>query len=145
MSSTGLSPQPKGFNFSKSLSLLNNNASLGFDFSSQLQPDVALALLSDTAPFPARDIELAEIGLKASTANPIEFARGADKISFTASGGAFAGLGVYQTGAALLQKLGDHAEDFSLDALEFDKDSQSVLSILRWGFSAEGKASGSMA
>ena len=137
--------QIKGFNFSKNLSLLNQNASLGFDISSQVQGDVAAALLSDTAPFPQRDIELAEIGLKASTANPIEFARGADKISFTASGSAFAGLGIYHTGAALLKKLGDNAADFSLDALEFENDDQTLLSILRWGFSAEGKASGAMA
>jgi len=137
--------QIKGFNFSKNLSLLNQNASVGFDISSQVQGDVAAALLSDTAPFPQRDIELAEIGLKASTANPIEFARGADKISFTASGSVFAGLGIYHTGAALLKKLGDNAADFSLDALEFENDDQTLLSILRWGFSAEGKASGAMA
>jgi hypothetical protein len=137
--------QIKGFNFSKNLSLLNQNASVGFDISSQVQGDVAAALLSDTAPFPQRDIELAEIGLKASTASPIEFARGADKISFTASGSAFAGLGIYHTGAALLKKLGDNAADFSLDALEFENNDQTLLSILRWGFSAEGKASGAMA
>src|SRR5262249_16477217 len=143
------SPAPlaniKGFKFNRNVSLLNQNGSLGFEISGQLQPDVIAALASETAPFPQRNIELAEVSLKASTPNPIEFARGSDKISFTASGSAFAGLGIYRTGAALLQKLGDNAQDFSLGALEFGGNDQSLLSILRWGFSAEGKASGAMA
>src|SRR5262249_8059606 len=135
----------KGFKFHRNLSLLNQNGSLGFEISGQVQPDVIAALVSDTQPFPQRNIEFAEVGLKASTPNPIEFARGSDKISFTASGSAFAGLGIYQTGAALLQKLGGSAEDFSLGALEFENDDHSILSVLRWGYSAEGKASGAMA
>src|SRR5262249_5500021 len=100
--------------FKRNLSLLNQKGSLGFEISGQLQPDVITALASDSEPFPARDIELAEVGLKASTANPIEFARGSDKISFTASGSTFAGLGIYRTDAALLQQLGGKSEDFSL-------------------------------
>lgn len=134
-----------GFKFQKNVSLLNGAASLGFNVSSQLQADVALALASDAQPFPVRDIDIAEVGLKAETAKPIEFARGQDKISFTASGGGFAGLGVYRTGAALLGKLGDGAKDFSLSGIEFGVDASSLLSVLRWGYSASGKVNGAMA
>src|SRR6185503_2128097 len=100
-----LSPE-KQFHFKKNLSLLNQNASLGFEISADLRPDVLEALKSDTAPFPSRDIELADLTLKASTSKPIEFARGNDKIGFTAAGSAFAGFGVYRSGAVLLKKLG---------------------------------------
>src|SRR5206468_4530156 len=144
MSSPSPAMGPKEFHFKRNVSLLNQNGSLGFEASADLQPDVLAALAGDTE-FPLRDIELAEFGLKANTPNPIEFARGADKISFTASGGVFAGLGVYHTGGALLAKIGDKAADLSLQALEFGDLDKSVLSILRWGYSAEGKVSGAMA
>jgi hypothetical protein len=148
MSSTPLAAiQIKPFNFKKNISLLNQNGSLGFAVAGQLQPDVAAALASNTQPFPARDIELAEVNLKASNEDkPIEFARGNDKIGFTASGGVFAGFGVYRTGAALLKKLGENCDDFSLEAIEFKgEEPGSLLSVLRWGYAAEGKANGAMA
>src|SRR4051812_42182059 len=134
-----------GFNFERNLPLLNGAGSLGINVSSEIKADVAKALASPTAPFPARDIDLAEIGLEASTPNPIEFARGADKVSFSASLKGFAGLGVYRSGATLLKRLGDGAEDFSLEALEFGDLDTSLLSVLRWGYDASGKVSGAMA
>ena len=109
----------KGFKFGRNLPLLNQKASLGFEVSSGIRPDVVTALLSGTTPFPDRDIDLAEVALNASTPAPIEFARGSDKVSFSASGGVFAGFGVYRTGGALLNRLGDRAQDFALEALEF--------------------------
>jgi hypothetical protein len=130
-----------GFNFTRNLSLLNGAGSVGINISSEIKPDVAAALASATAPFPARDIDLAEVGLEASTPKPIEFARGADKISFSASLKGFAGLGVYRSGANLLKRLGDGAEDFSLEALEFGDLDTSLLSVLRWGYDASGKVS----
>jgi len=145
MSSPSATANVKGFAFKRNLSLLNQAGSLGFEFSSPLPPDVVQALASDNEAFPRRDIEIGEVRLKASATSPIEFARGNDKISFTASGGAFAGLGIYRTGAALLAKIGDKAEDFSLEALEFATDPQSLLCVLRWGFAAEGKVTGAMA
>ena len=134
-----------GFNFTRNLSLLNGAGSLGINVSSEIKPDVAAALASPTAPFPPRDIDLLEIGLAASTAKPIEFARGADKISFSASLKGFAGLGVYHSGATLLKRLGDGADDFSLGPLEFGDLDKSLLSVLRWGYDASGKVSGAMA
>jgi hypothetical protein len=135
----------KAFNFTKNLSLLNQNASLGFAVSTA-RPDVLLPLASDTQPFGPGDIELAEVSLNASTAKPIEFSRGTDKVSFTASGSAFAGFGVYRTGATLLKRLGDRAEDFSLEALEFGVDNQtSLLGVLRWGYAIEAKGNGAIA
>src|SRR5947207_1904820 len=109
----------QGFKFQRNLSLLNGAASLGFDFSSGMPPDVAAALVADGQPLPAGDIELAEVKLKANTDKPIEFGRGQDKVSFTAAGSAFAGLGIYHSGKKLLQKLGEGVEDFSLNAIEF--------------------------
>ena len=137
----------KGFKFGRNLPLLNQKASLGFEVSSGIQPDVVTALLSKTTPFPDRDIDLAEVALNASTPAPIEFARGTDKVSFSASGGVFAGFGVYRTGGALLNRIGDRAQDFALDALEFGQHpgEPTLLSVLRWGFSAEAKASGAIA
>jgi hypothetical protein len=140
----------KGFKFGRNLPLLNQKASLGFEVSSGIRPDVVTALLSGTTPFPDRDIDLAEVALNASTPAPIEFARGSDKVSFSASGGVFAGFGVYRTGGALLNRLGDRAQDFALEALEFGGQDPApaeptLLSVLRWGFSAEAKASGAIA
>src|SRR5262245_28142741 len=139
----------KGFKFGRNLPLLNQKASLGFEVSSGIRPDVVTALLSETTPFPDRDIDLAEVALNASTPAPIEFARGTDKVSFSASGGVFAGFGVYRTGGALLNRIGDRAQDFALEALEFGAQDPAadprVLSVLRWGFSAEAKASGAIA
>jgi hypothetical protein len=136
---------PRGFTFGRNLPLLNQRASVGFEISSGIGADVVAALASTTEPFPERDIELAELRLQASTSQPIEFARGADKISFTASGSVFAGFGVYRTGTALLAQLGDRAEDFSITAPELGSDPQSVLAVLRWGYAIEGAASGAMA
>src|SRR6185436_13420604 len=56
----------KGFKFGRNLPLLNQKASLGFEVSSGIQTDVVTALLSETAPFPDRDIDLAEVALNAS-------------------------------------------------------------------------------
>jgi hypothetical protein len=145
MSSPSHAAGPREFTFTRNLSLLNQTASLGLRVSGDLQPDVLSAIQSESNAFPARDIELAEIGLEASTGAPIEFGRGSDKVSFTAQAGVFAGFGVYRKGDSLLRKLGDRAEDFSLDALEFDVDDQSLLGVLRWGFSTEGKANGTLA
>ena len=145
MSSPSHAAGPREFAFTRNLSLLNQTASLGLRVSGDLQQDVLSAIQSESDAFPARDIELAEIGLEASTGAPIEFGRGSDKVSFTARAGVFAGLGVYRKGDSLLRKLGERAEDFSLDALEFGVDDQSLLGVLRWGFSAEGKANGALA
>ena len=75
--------------------------------------------MSDTLPFPARDIEVSEVRLKPVSERPIEFASGQDKISFTAFRSRFAGLGVYRSSAALVRTLGVGAEDFSLSGVEF--------------------------
>lgn len=148
MAVTSPVPGINGFKFGRNLPLLNQKASLGFEVSSGIRPDVVTALISSTSPFPDRDIDLAEVALNASTPAPIEFARGSDKVSFSASGGVFAGFGVYRTGGALLNRLGDRAQDFSLEALEFGTATSpepALLSVLRWGFSAEAKASGAIA
>src|SRR5436190_22598538 len=97
------------FNFKRNISLMNQAASLGFEVSGA-PPDVLLALASDHASFPPRDIDLVDVRLQASTDKPIEFARGIDKVSFSATASAFAGLGVYRTGGALLKRLGVGAE-----------------------------------
>jgi hypothetical protein len=134
-----------GFQFQKNLSLLNESASIGFELSSQVPADVAAALMSDTLPFPARDIEISEVRLKPVSERPIEFGCGQDKISFTAFRSRFAGLGVYRNSAALVGTLGVGADDFSFSGVEFAADDESLLSVLRWGYAAGGKVSGAMA
>ena len=135
----------RGFRFENNLSLLNQAASLGFEVEAPLDSDVAAALASDTEAFPSRDVELSEIRLEAATPKPIEFGRGQDKISFTSRAGRFSSFGVYRTGSALLAKLGDGAVELPLSAREFEADSASIWSVLRWGYDAEGKVSGAMA
>lgn len=132
------------FTFKRNLPLLNESGSLGFELSTIKRPDVLTALAKNTA-FPAGDIELADLSARASTAKPIEFARGSDKVSFVAHGGVFAGFGVYRTGARLLAKLGEGANDFALNGVEFAVGATSLLSVLRWGYAADAKASGAIA
>ena len=132
------------FKFGKNLSLLNGAGSTSIKLAGSRNPAVLLALATPEGVFPPADIELADVALEAGTAKPIEFARGADKVSFTAQASAFAGFGIYHSGPALLAKLGQHvavgedADDFSLSPIEFDDGETSLLSVIRWGFGAGG-------
>ncbi len=97
----------KGFAFKKNLPLLNQAASLGFDLATA--PPAVLAVLADEnnpRPFGEGDVDLGDTKLTASTEKPIEFARGADKVSFSSSANAFAGLGVYPNWRGAHQKTG---------------------------------------
>ena len=144
MSTPESSPVAK-FNFDRNVKLLNANASLGFAASSTRRRDVIAALIADDVPFPPGDIDLEDVKLNASTANPIEFGRGDLKIGFSASASAFSSLGIYRTADSLIQQLGENVDDFSLDPLEFAVDKGALLSVIRWGYDVKGKASGAMA
>src|SRR4051812_6896792 len=115
-------PATKGFTFTRNLPLLNQAGSLGFDVSSAVTPEVTLALASETAPFPPMDIDLADVRLTANTSRPIEFARGAEKVSFAAQGSAFAGFGVYRSGSGAAAALGQGTDDTGLESVAFDVD-----------------------
>jgi hypothetical protein len=138
-------PATKGFTFTRNLPLLNQAGSLGFDVSSAITPEVALALASETATFPATDIDLADIRLTASTSRPIEFARGADKVSFAAQGSSFAGFGIYRSSRAAAAALGQGTADTGLESVNFDVDATSLLSVLRWGYGAQARGTGAVA
>ena len=87
--------QPKGFAFKKNLPILHSSGSLGFDVNSS-SPKVLMALLSDEGEFGPGDIELADVRLSASTPKPIQFGLADAKVSFTAQGSVFAGVGLVE-------------------------------------------------
>lgn len=134
------------FQFTRNLPLLNQNGSLGFDVSGAASPAVAAALATPDGRFPDGDIEVASLKLAASSARPIEFGRGVDKVSFAARGSAFAGLGLYRSAAALLPALGAaDDETVALRPEEFGVRPGGALAVLRWGYAADAKGNGAMA
>ena len=138
-------PEIPPFNFSRNLPFLSDKGSLGFKIAGQIPTAAAQALISKDHAFPTSDdLDLVDAKVTASTAQPIVFSRsGSDKISFSASGGAFGGFGVYRKPATLLKKL--PADQFVMPALDFAAEDGQLFSCLRWGFEAQAKGNGSMA
>lgn len=105
-------------------------------------PDVVAALASDTS-FPPRQIELGKISAKAEAGKDIKFGDGAGQVVFKGSASAFAGLGVYQDPAKLLQGLG--VEDNLAPGLALGNSGESIFTVLRWGYDVNASAEGSVA
>ncbi len=107
-------------------------------------PEVADALINNRV-FPetilSNDGAISLGAIKASASGSIKL----DKINFTASGGAFAGFGVYRSTEKLFADLqtGD-GKDNLIKTLEFSGLAQSNLLALRWGYNAEGSVSGTI-
>lgn len=134
------------FHFTKNLPLLDHAGSLGFDVAGTADPAVAAALATPDGAFPAGDVDVASVTLAAATDRPIAFGRGTDKISFSAKGSAFAGLGVYRNADRALAAVGTAPDDVvALRAVEFQLGADDALAVLRWGYGAEATANGAMA
>jgi hypothetical protein len=142
-----------GFDFDRNLPFLSGRGSLGFKVAGRSRADAALALMTSRQPFPEGDIDFSDVRLEASTPQPIVFSRSeSDKISFTASGSAFAGFGFYRSAAALIKRL-PAAQDnqgrewihFITPSLDFGRLEGQALSCIRWGFDGQAKGSGSVA
>ncbi|MBI1358478.1 MAG: hypothetical protein GC160_29430 [Acidobacteria bacterium] len=95
------------------------------------------------AVFPSGDIDLFQASLRAETAKDIVFETGGGKVSFSAGGGAFAGLGLLADARKRLEKLGfGQALENGL-AIEPADGSRYLL--LSWGYDVHGAAKGSVA
>lgn len=136
------------FHFTRNLPLLDHAGSLGFDISGAASPAVATAFATPGGLLPAGDIDVARVSLAATTDKPIAFGRGTDKVSFTAKGSAFAGLGVYRSADKALAALGPAPDDVvALAPEEFglEAGSDRAIALLRWGYGADARANGAIA
>jgi hypothetical protein len=105
---------------------------------------IGLALLNNR-PFPddAFVEEAISLGsIKASASKDFKV----DKVTFVASGGAFAGFGVYRSGSKLLDALkAEGLDEPMVTRLEFPDDATRNLVALRWGYEAKGSINGAVA
>jgi hypothetical protein len=104
------------------------------------------AALATNQPFPDRQIELGNISIRAETGKDIEFLSPKGAVRFSGQGGAFAGLGVFQDPAKMLDTLRRDPDGTSIVAeLELEKDEIHNYVLLRWGYDIEAAAKGSVA
>ena len=103
-------------------------------------PNVANALLNNQ-PFPDNAFTDGAIPLgaiKASASGDIKL----DKVKFAASGGFFAGMGVYRSANKLFDALkAEGLDEPMVSRLEFPDLATKNLYALRWGYNAEGSVS----
>ncbi len=107
--------------------------------------DPALLLaLEKNAPFPPQDIAIESISTQASGSKDIIFGSGDGKVSFSASGGMMAGLGVYTDPHQLVTDLNlDSKLAAGMKLSPASTDYRFLL--LRWGYDAKAAAKGSLA
>lgn len=118
--------------FSKNKPFLGSKSSPGVSFTVNNTPDVSLALIRDE-PFPDREISLGVISAKASAGDKdLIFGKGDSQASFSASGGAFSGLGVYPDPRRMLRAI-ELGDDIS-PGLHLPPDPKSNYIMLRWGY-----------
>jgi len=107
-------------------------------------PNVANALLNNQ-PFPDNAFTDGAIPLgsiKASASGDIKL----DKVRFGASGGIFAGMGIYRSTSKLFDALKAQGLDEPMvSRLEFPDLAAKNLYAVRWGYNVEGSVSGSVA
>ena len=133
------------FNFSKTGKFLSGNTSISLDLDASPTPAVALAIANDTA-FPAGTIRLGNLKFAASAGTgDIKFGGGATpgSVSFSASGGVRAGLGVYTSSADMFADLGGDANLF--DGVTFNDTGVHRYVTLYWGYDINAAAKGSVA
>src|SRR5262245_51843568 len=91
------------FAFEKKAEFLAGGASASITIDASLSPAVALAIEENTE-FPEGTIRIGTLAAKASGGSTVQFGGGArGAVSFTASGGLRAGLGVYSNAAAMFE------------------------------------------
>jgi hypothetical protein len=140
MATPALSPSTARINFSKNLPYRSGAA--GITITANNDPMVVQAILADSA-FPPGDIDLAKVSATASTNNDIVFDSGQGTVNFSANGGGFANLGLYQdpsAAIAAMQLVDDISKGLTLPTT---RDKRWL--ILRWGYDAEASANGAIA
>ena len=91
--------------FTRNKDLLGGNAAVGLVATAPKDPALARALAANTA-FPNRAIEIGDIALSGDAGKNVVFGKGQGKVVFKGKGSAYAGLGVYPDGKALMRRLG---------------------------------------
>jgi hypothetical protein len=99
--------------------------------------------LAMNAAFPFRQIEFGTIAAKVSSDRDLKFAEGAGQVVFKASGGAFAGFGVYIDPVKLVK--GMAVDEQVADALDMAASNEDLFLALKWGYDVNASAEGSMA
>src|SRR6185503_9471290 len=127
--------------FQKNISLLSGAGSNGVALSAS--GDLLAALESETAPFPAEEVELGQIQIQANTPEPIEFGQGSGKVRFTAKGSAFAGTGVYQDSSRVRAAIA--SDENIAPGVQFGSGGGQNYVLFRWGYDVQPNATGSMA
>lgn len=126
--------------FTKNKPFLGSKSSPGVSFTVNNTPDVSLALMRND-PFPDREISLGVISAKASAGDKdLVFGSGAKQASFSGSGSAFSGLGVYPDPRRMLRSiaLGD---DIS-PGLNLPPSPDANYIMLRWGYDLKAAGKG---
>jgi len=102
-----------------------------------------LECLLRNSPFPDRDIRLGSMSLEAGGGREIDLPTPSGRITFRSSGSAFAGLGVYSSGAAALGDL--RPGETLAPAVVLPDDGGHRYVVLRWGYDLAGYVKGSLA
>jgi hypothetical protein len=130
------------FNFDHHHKFIDSDSSSGIEIPAVSDAAVMEALARD-APFPARQIDLGTISARAAGGRDIRFGKGSGQVNFTASGGAYAGFGVYFDPEAMIDALG--FDDSLAPGMKLEKDEESYYLVLRWGYDLAAAGSGAIA
>jgi hypothetical protein len=123
---------------------LSGHADVGIEITPpDADPETALALGSNT-PF-TKEVQLGKIAAHAQAGTQdIPFGEGAGKVSFSASAGGFAGLGVYFDTKKMLDTLA--LDDSIAPGMDLKDDPINVYyTVLQWGYDLTASAKGSVA
>ncbi len=134
--------KPIAIKFDRNKKFLAAGAAAGISVNASIFPDVALALAGNT-PFPARQIELGNAQVNASAAKDIKFGGGANSVTFSGSGSAFAKLGVYFDPQQMLAAL--QLDDDIAPGMNLAGDPSSLFVALRWGYDLNASTKGALA
>src|SRR6476660_4231070 len=133
MGALGTGPFSKEFDLDKDI--LPAGSSAKVLVSAATDPAVLGAILAND-PFPAGNIELGSISLRAQAGKNLEFNAGQEKISFSASAAAGAGMGVFTDSAKAIAAL-KLAAPPQLDLSLSSSDAIRYL-VMQWNYSASG-------
>ncbi|HLJ87037.1 MAG TPA: hypothetical protein VKZ53_09440 [Candidatus Angelobacter sp.] len=140
MATPAMSPGSTLVNFSRNLPYRSGAA--GITIGGTNDPLVLQAISADR-PFPPGDIDLAKASVTASASSDIVFDSGKGSVGFSANGGGFASLGLYQdpsAAVAAMQLVDDISKGFTLPTA-----SNKRWLVLRWGYDATASANGTIA
>src|SRR5688572_158650 len=136
-------PLPEVIKLTKNKDFLVKGATFatGVEFVSVIDAETRDALILNK-PFP-KEARLLDIKVKGEAGRDLAFLGKKGAVSFKAGGEAFGGLGVYVSAEKLLEDL--QLDDNIEDGLGLAGGLDEYLLALRWGYSVDGEAEGSIA